>query len=139
MNGGFLFVEFLSPFQPRLIAVALVNDHHFWALKPGELENENEDEQAGLAQYPTGTSIDPWLEHTVSQEMQLIQCLSSWKPFDLPTEDLVDVFTGLCDAGAAASSEAARARQMAIAELSKQDEAYLVPWFTLTLCFLFCF
>ena len=60
--------------------------------------------------------------------MQLIECLSSWKPFDEPTHDLVEVFTALCDAGAAASSDAARARQMALAELSKQDEAYLVPW-----------
>jgi hypothetical protein len=110
-----------------LIPVALVNDHHFWALKPDEAESK-EDDHAGLAEYPTSAGIDPWLEHGAVQEMQLIECLSSWKPFDEPTHDLVEVFTALCDAGAASSSDTARARQMALAELSKQDEAYLVPW-----------
>ena len=84
-------------------------------------------DETGLTDYPSEQNFDPWLEHGVDQEMKLVECLSRWKPFDEPTQELVEIFTDLCEKGQQNNSDVARARQIALAELAKQDDAFAVP------------
>jgi len=119
-----LYVALLELCGMRLIGVALVNDFHFWALTPA---NQDEDEtlDESVVEYPQ-QQLDPWYSNGVAAELALVSCLSGWKPFDQPTPELVESLRELSAQSPCDTSTGARGRQLAVMELTKQDEAYQV-------------
>ena len=105
----------------RLIPVALVNDFHFWGLKPTE-ENENKDEEF-CAEYRC-EDLAPWHDGQAASEMALVTCLSSWSPWDQPTTTLIEAIQDLKGVLKGDMSLCTKARQLAFVELHREDQAY---------------
>lgn len=117
------FHVFLLPSgdSSRLVPVALVNDFHFWALKPIE-ENENKDEEFDV-EYRC-EDLAPWHDGEAASEMALVNCLSSWSPWNQPTITLIEAIQDLKGVLKGDIALCTKARQLAFAELHREDKAY---------------
>lgn len=110
----------------RTIPIASVDLVHFWPLKvDDEQPNSNQlvVEDDGEVERNVQSS---WLA-TSEGEMGLLQCLTTWCPWSVPTPELVEnmqIAFGNCGDLPLSS----RARQLALSELAREDALYAEPW-----------
>ena len=109
----------------RTISIATIDLVHFWPLKvddDGQL-NKQIAEHEGEVEKNIHSS---WLA-TSEGEMGLVQCLTTWSPWQVPSAELVEnmqIALGNCTDLPLSS----RARQLALSELAREDALYAEPW-----------
>ena len=110
----------------RTIPIASVDLVHFWPLKVDDEQPNNNQlvvEDDGEVERNVDSS---WLA-TSEGEMGLVQCLTTWCPWKVPTPELVEnmqIAFGNCRDLPLSS----RARQLALSELAREDALYAEPW-----------
>ena len=93
---------------------------HFWPLL-----SEYASDEAEPAVDPTcEETLSPWYETGAGAELGLLKVLSSWSPWEVPSTEIVQSLQDVGALGAGDLPLKSKARQLALQELKREDEAY---------------